>query len=274
MATLDLSTSHRRRSPLPVVRRIAPRDVADALRAGFDDFWAMPTHVVFLCLMYPLVGLVLGRVVFGYDVLPLLFPLAAGFALVGPFAALGLYELSRRREAGLDTGWKHAFDVVRSPSFPAIVALGLLLVLIFLVWIAVANAIYVATFGYAPAASMPQFVERLFNTPEGWRLILIGNGVGFLFALLVLVISVVSFPLLLDRPVGPAAAILTSVRAVLKNPLTMLLWGLIVALALIAGSIPLFFGLAVAMPILGHATWHLYRRVVVQETSRPYDGAT
>lgn len=274
MATLDLSTSHRRRSPLPVVRRISPRDVADALRAGFDDFWAMPTHVVFLCLMYPLVGLVLGRIVFGYDVLPLLFPLAAGFALVGPFAALGLYELSRRREAGLDTGWKHAFDVVRSPSFPAIVALGLLLVLIFLVWIAVANAIYVATFGYAPAASMPQFVERLFNTPEGWRLILIGNGVGFLFALLVLVISVVSFPLLLDRPVGPAAAILTSVRAVLKNPLTMLLWGLIVALALIAGSIPLFFGLAVAMPILGHATWHLYRRVVVQETSRPYDGAT
>jgi uncharacterized membrane protein len=274
MATLDLSTSQRSRGPLPAVRRISPRDVAAALRAGLDDFWAMPTHVVFLCLIYPLVGLVLGRVVFGYDVLPLLFPLAAGFALVGPFAALGLYELSRRREAGLDTGWKHAFDVVRSPSFPAIVALGLLLVIIFLVWIAVANAIYVGTFGYAPAASMPQFVEHLFGTAEGWRLIVIGNGVGFLFALLVLVISVVSFPLLLDRPVGPAVAILTSVRAVLKNPLTMLLWGLIVALALIAGSIPLFFGLAVAMPILGHATWHLYRRVVVQDKSSPYDGAT
>jgi uncharacterized membrane protein len=245
-----------------VVRKIGPADVLAALRDGFGDFWAMPTHVVFLGLIYPILGLVLARLVFGYNVLPLLFPLAAGFALVGPFAALGLYELSRRREAGLDTAWKHAFDVVRSPSFPAILALGGLLVLIFLVWLAVANAIYVETFGYAPAASMPDFLERVFNTPEGWRLILLGNGVGLLFAILVLAISVVSFPLLLDRQVSPAVAILTSVRAVLKNPLTMALWGLVVAAALLVGSIPLFLGLAVVVPILGHATWHLYRRVV------------
>ncbi len=263
MSILDVSTSTRLRTPVPAVRKIGPADVRSALRAGFDDFWAMPTHVVFLGLIYPILGLVLARLVFGYDVLPLLFPLAAGFALLGPFAALGLYELSRRREAGLDTAWKHAFDVVRSPSFPAILALGGLLVLIFLVWIAVANAIYVGTFGYAPAASMPDFLERVFNTPEGWRLIILGNGVGFLFAVLVLAISVVSFPLLLDRPVSPAVAILTSIRAVLKNPLTMALWGLIVAAALLIGSIPLFLGLAVVVPVLGHATWHLYRRVVV-----------
>lgn len=262
MTTIDVSTPTRFRTPVPAVRRIGPADVRAALRAGFDDFWAMPTHVVFVGLIYPILGLVLARLVFGYDVLPLLFPLAAGFALIGPFAALGLYELSRRREAGLDTAWKHAFDVVRSPSFPAILALGGLLVIIFLVWIAVANAIYVGTFGYAPAASMPDFLERVFNTPEGWRLIVLGNGVGFLFAVLVLMISVVSFPLLLDRPVSPAVAILTSMRAVLRNPLPMALWGLIVAVALIVGSIPLFFGLAVVVPILGHATWHLYRRVV------------
>ena len=266
MATLDVSTSTRASAAAPTVRKIGPADLRAALRAGFDDFWAMPTHVVFLSLMYPIVGLILARLVFGYDVLPLLFPLAAGFALLGPFAALGLYELSRRREAGLDTAWKHAFDVVRSPSFPAIVALGGLLVLIFLVWLGAADAIYVATFGYAPAASMPHFIDRVFNTPEGWRLIVIGNGVGFLFAVLVLTISVVSFPLLLDRPVSPAVAILTSVRAVLRNPLTMALWGLIVAVALLIGSIPLFFGLAVVVPVLGHATWHLYRRVVSPAT--------
>lgn len=247
---------------LPAVRKIGARDVLAALKAGFDDFRAMPSHVVFVAIIYPIIGLILARLVFGYDVLPLLFPLMSGFALVGPFAALGLYEMSRRREMGLDTSWKHAFDVFGSPSFGAIAALGLLLVLIFLIWLWVADAIYIATFGYMPAASIPDFLQQIVSTPEGWRLIVVGNGVGFLFALLVLLISVVSFPLLLDRPVGPVTAILTSVRVVLTNPLPMALWGIVVALLLVAGSIPFFVGLAIVVPILGHATWHLYRRVV------------
>jgi uncharacterized membrane protein len=137
-----------------------------------------------------------------------------------------------------------------------------LLLVIFFVWLAVANAIYVAWFGYAPAASIPDFLRQIFTTPEGWSLIVIGNGVGFLFALLVLVISAVSFPLLLDRNVGAHVAILTSVRAVAANPGPMALWGLIVALLLVVGSIPFFIGLAIVVPVLGHATWHLYRRVV------------
>jgi uncharacterized membrane protein len=246
----------------PIVRKIRLYDLSDALRKGTADFWAMPTHLVFLGLIYPVVGLVIARLVFGYDVLPLLFPLTAGFALIGPFAALGLYELSRRREKGLDTSWKHAFAVFRSPSLPAIAALGLLLLLIFFVWIAAANAIYVAAFGYVPAASVPDFLDRVFNTPAGWSLIVVGNAIGFLFALLVLTISVVSFPLLLDRPVSPIVAILTSVRAVARNPVPMAAWGLLVAILLIVGSLPLLIGLAIVMPILGHATWHLYRKVV------------
>jgi uncharacterized membrane protein len=248
---------------VPLVRRIGFSDLLDALKGGAADFWAMPTHLFFLSLIYPVVGLVLGRLVFGFDVLPMLFPLAAGFALVGPFAALGLYELSRRREAGLDTSWKHAFEVFRSPSFPAIAALGLLLLLIFFVWISIANAIYVTAFGYAPAASMPDFINQVLYTDAGWWLIVVGNLVGFLFALLVLTISVISFPLLLDRRVGPVVAMLTSVRAVALNPLPMTLWGLIVAVLLVIGSIPLLIGLAIVMPILGHATWHLYRKVVL-----------
>src|SRR3954471_14365815 len=254
----------------PQIRKITFVDLQEALRRGVDDFLAMPSHAVFLCLIYPVVGFVLARLVLGANVLPLLFPLAAGFALIGPLAALGLYEMSRRREQGLDVSWKHALDIRRSPSLGAIVVLGLMLVAIFLVWIAVAQAIYVATFGYVPAASMPDFINQVFTTPQGWTLAIIGNFVGFLFAVLVLTLTVISFPLLLDRDVGAATAILTSVRAVLANPVAMGAWGLIVAVLLVLGSIPALFGLAVVMPILGHATWHLYRKVVEpDDTDRP-----
>src|SRR5262245_18663047 len=199
----------------PTVRTITPVDLKDILRRGIDDFLAMPTHAAFLCLIYPVIALVLARLTLGYDVLPMLFPLAAGFPLVGPLAAIGLYELSRQREQGRDVSWKDAFDVFHSPSFGAIAALGVLLLIIFFVWLAVAQTVYEATFGYVPAASIPDFLKRIFTTREGWMLIVLGNGLGFLFALLVLTISVVSFPLLLDRDVGAAVAMLTSVRAVL-----------------------------------------------------------
>ena len=246
----------------PVIRTIGVMDLKDVLARGMSDFSAMPTHVVFLCLIYPIVGLILARVSFGYDVLSLLFPLAAGFALIGPFAAIGLYELSRQREQGLDISWEDAFDVLHSPSRDAIAALGFLLLAIFMFWLAVAEAIYIETIGYEPAASIPNFVRQVFTTPAGWMLIVVGNGIGFLFALAVLILSVVSFPLLLDRDVGAVEAVLTSVRAVAANPLPMAVWGLIVAGLLVIGSLPFFLGLAVVVPVLGHSTWHLYRKVV------------
>jgi uncharacterized membrane protein len=251
----------------PSIRRIGIADLKDALAKGFDDFTAMPTHAMFLCIVYPIIGLVLGRLAFGYSILPLIYPLASGFALIGPLAALGLYELSRRREAGLDVSVSHAFDVLRSSSIGAIAALGVLLLMIVGLWLAIANAIYLADFGYAPPASIRQFVHDVLNTSAGWNLIIVGNGVGFCFAVLVLTIGVVSFPLLLDRDVGAAVALLTSIRAVADNPFTMAVWGLIVAVLLALGSLPFFLGLTVVLPILGHATWHLYRKVVVPDES-------
>jgi uncharacterized membrane protein len=263
MALSNVITGSVADGAVPAVRRIGIGDIGSALRAGLDDFLAMPSHAFFLVIIYPVLGLVLGRLVYGTAVLPLLFPLMAGFALVGPIAALGLYELSRRREQKLDTAPVHVLDIRHSPSFGAIIALGLLLMVIFLCWLATAHAIYVATFGYAAAASMPDFLGRVLTTPEGWTLIIIGNLVGFLFAVLVLAISVVSFPLLLDRDAGAATAMLTSLKAVLANPGPMALWGLVVAGLLVLGTLPFFLGLAVVLPVLGHATWHLYRRIVV-----------
>jgi uncharacterized membrane protein len=249
----------------PVIRTIGLSELHRALQRGWEDFKAVPSHAIILCIIYPVLGLMLARVVHGYSVLPLLFPLAAGFALLGPFAALGLYEMSRRRERGEQaTAWD-AFEVVRSPSFGAMLGLGVLLLALFVTWVATAQAIYIAAFGYAGAVGASDFAERVLTTPQGWWLIVVGCGVGFLFALIALCISVVSFPLMLDRHAGAGDAMVTSLRAVARNPVPMAVWGLIVAVLLVAGSLPAFLGLAVVIPLLGHATWHLYRETIEPE---------
>lgn len=247
---------------VPSVRSIEMEDLRAVLRKGVDDFKAERTDVIFLCIIYPIAGLILVRFAFDYDLLPLLFPAAAGFVLLGPLAAVGLYEMSRRREQGLDAKWSDAFDIVRSPSFGAVLVLGLVLLFIFLVWLGVAQVIYMLTLGPEPPASTAAFMRDVLTTSAGWAMIVIGMGVGFLFALLVLAISVVSFPLLLDRDVGLRNAIATSIRVFAENPGTIAVWGVIVAVGLALGSIPVFLGLIFVLPILGHATWHLYRKAV------------
>src|SRR3979409_2405432 len=233
----------------PVIRSIGLSDLRDALRLGWEDFKAVPSHAVILCVIYPVLGIVLFRMVLGYSVLPLLFPLAAGFALLGPFAALGLYELSRRRESGEQaTAWD-AVEVLRSPSFGAMLGLGALLLALFVTWVATAQAIYIAAFGYQGATGVSDFAERVLTTPQGWWLIVVGCGTGFLFALVALCISVVSFPLMLDRYAGGGDAMVTSLRAVARNPIPMAAWGLIVAVLLVLGSLPFFLGVAIVIPV-------------------------
>lgn len=258
----SLSDAHTGRE-LPVVRKIGVRDLSDALSAGFADFRSKPTHLFYLFLIYPVVGLLISRAFLGVEELvPMLFPMAAGFALVGPLAAIGLYELSRRRERGEDPTWREVFSVVQSPSIGAIARVGALVLAIFFLWLAAAQVIYILTFGDEPPESLRSFVRDVLTTPEGWTLIVAGNGVGFVFAVLTLMVSVVSFPLLVDRNVGAAVAIATSMRAVMANLWPMAVWGLIVAAALVIGTLPAFVGLALVVPVLGHATWHLYRKVI------------
>lgn len=249
----------------PTIRRITIADIGDALRLGFDDFWAKPSHYVFLALIYPIVGLILTRWSSGANAIHLIYPLMSGFALLGPLAAIGLYEISRRRERGMDTAWRNALAVRHSPALPSILTVGAMLVALFLLWLFVAQSIYTGLFGDQAPASVGTFLRDVLTTSNGWTLIVIGNLVGLVFAAVALATTVVAFPLLLDRDVGVVAAIETSVRAVAMNPVQMAAWGLLVAVLLVIGSIPLFAGLAVVMPVLGHSTWHLYRKLVVPE---------
>ncbi len=254
-STTHVQTQH------PEIRRVGLPDLRAALSDGVADFTAIPTQIVFLCLLYPVVGLIAARAATD-DLLPLLFPLTAGLSLMGPVLAVGLYELSRRREAGLPVSWLNAFDVLRSPAIGSIIGMGAILFLAFVAWIVAAKMVLAATMGAAAPRGIGDFIGAVLHSSAGHSMILLGNLVGFVFAAVVLTISIVSIPMLLDRNCGVPVAIATSVRVVRRNPVAMACWGLIVAALLVLGSIPLFIGLAVTMPILGHATWHLYRRVV------------
>jgi uncharacterized membrane protein len=263
MAYFPIYVSQDAAAAVPLIRRIEVKAIREALKEGVSDFWAMPSHAAFLALVYPLCGMVLAYAPSYQNALQLLFPLASGFALVGPFVAVGLYEMSRRRELGLETSWKYAFNVLRSPSLPSIATLGSLLLTIFAAWITAAQWLYTALYGPAPQVAFIDFLQQVASTGRGWLLIGVGCFIGFCFAAVTLAISVVSFPLLLDRDVDALIAVATSIKTVRKNPIPMTLWGLIVAAALLIGSLPFFMGLTLVVPVLGHATWHLYRKVVV-----------
>ena len=249
----------------PRVKRLRPHDCILALREGVDDFLAMPTYPVFVGLFYAVAGIALFAMTSFGDALHLAFPLAAGFALIGPFVAIGLYEMSRRRERGLAVRGRDAFTVLRSPALPSILAFGLILLAIFAAWMFAAELIYVWLYGPNPPAAVGAFLHGVLATGRGHTLIVVGVLVGFCFAALTLAISVVSFPLMLDRDLGLVPALETSWRVTRANPLAVALWGLIVAVALVLGSLPLFFGLAVVMPVLGHATWRLYRKAIERD---------
>lgn len=247
----------------PEVRKMNVRDVTDALRLGISDFKAKPSHMVFVYVLYPFIALFMARIAFGMDIIPLLFPLSGGIALIGPAVAVVFYEISRRRERGLDTSWRHSLSVVKSPVMLSIAALSFMLLAIFVIWLIIADAIYGVYFGGEEQTSVVEFTKQVFVTSKGWSLIFIGCSAGFLLALLVLMTSAVSFPLLIDRNIGPLGAVSASVRVAWHNPIPVAAWGLVVAIVLFLGTILAFIGLAISFPILGHATWHFYRKAIV-----------
>ncbi len=245
-----------------VIRKIGVNYLWQALKEGFDDFKAKPSHIPFLIVIYPLFALLLTLFLVGDNLLLLAFPMVVGFTFLGPVVSVGLFEMSRRRERGLDVTWGSAFDFVHSSSFAPILALSVAMLLLYVAWLFMAQLIYFGLFGAVPPDSISDFATQLVTTRRGGALIFYGNGVGFMFALVALAISVVGFPLALDRPVTAITAASISIKAVTSNSLIMAVWGLIVVVLLAAGSILFLIGLAYVLPILGHATWHLYRKLV------------
>jgi uncharacterized membrane protein len=244
------------------VRRITSADLNRSLADGWRDFMEMRGDILFLMILYPLVGILAAVALTGGALLPLFLPIAAGIGLLGPVAAVGFYELARRREMGLHSNWGHFLDVRKRPSFDEIAAVSGLLLAIFGLWLIAAGTLYVALFGWTEPGSVSAFLRDVFTTAEGWAMILIGGAIGLAFGTFVLAVSVVSMPMLVDCDVGASKAVSTSIRASRENPGEMLRWGIIVAALLVAGSIPLFIGLAVVLPWLGYSTWHLYTRLV------------
>jgi uncharacterized membrane protein len=269
MATARVS---RPKAPKIPVRKISRGDLRWALSAGLDDFLALRGDLIFLGLLYPLIGIAAAVMTMNGPLLPFFFPIVAGVGLLGPVAAVGFYELARRREAGMTSNWSHFLDVRKRPAADDLGIVAGLLLAIFALWILAAGALYIALFGWAFPSSLGDFMTALFATPRGWAMIVIGLAVGAVFAWVVLALSVASLPMLVDRDVTAADAVSASWRAASENRGEMIRWGLTVVGLLVLGSIPLFLGLAVVLPWLGYATWHLYTRLVDREAMPAPDG--
>jgi len=245
------------------VNKISTTDIWQSLLLGWKDFLQQPSHYFFTAILYPFMGFALYFWAAGENTLQLLFPMLTGLALLGPFVSLPLYEISRRLEKGLDTSWAEVFNVIKSSALPAILILGLMLLVIFCAWIFTANILYVLLYGNEYPVSIFNFLREVISTQRGWTLIVVGNGLGFCFALLAFCTTVVAFPLVLEHEVSALYGIKASVQAVKVNPIPMILWGLVISFGLLLASIVVLVGLILVLPVFAHATWHIYRKVLV-----------
>ena len=264
MATQTVSAAPRRERSIPV-RTINDDDLRLSLRQGYADFGQLRGDLIFAGLIYTFIGLAAVVMTTSAPLIPYFYPVVAGVALLGPVAAVGFYELARRRESGQEVHWFNFLDVRKRPTVDDMGIVAGLLLVIFVGWLVAAGALYALLFGWATPTSVGGFLSDVFTTPRGWALIIGGGAVGAVIGWFVLALSVVSLPMLVDCDVTAAEAVSASWRAVHANKAEMIRWGIVVAALLVLGSIPLFVGLAFVLPWLGYSTWHLYTRLVDRE---------
>ena len=265
MATQTISAPQAARSNAIPVRTISDEDLRVSLRQGWEDFGDLRGDLVFAGLIYTLIGLAAVVMTTSRPLMPFFLPVVAGVALLGPVAAVGFYELARRRESGEEVHWFNFLDVRKRPSLDDMGMVAGLLLLIFLGWLIAAGVLYGLIFGFWTPTSIGGFVSAVLTTPRGWALIVSGLVVGAIFGWLVLALSVASLPMLVDRDISAAEAVSASWRASHANKREMIRWGILVSVLLVLGSIPLFVGLAFVLPWLGYSTWHLYTRLIDRE---------
>lgn len=253
----------------PVVKGIELTDIFEALGAGLRDFQAAPLYGLFFGAIYALGGLAVVVGAFALGLGYLAYPVAAGFALVGPFVAVGLYEVSRRRESGMPLAWKPVLGVILEQRHRELGWMAFVTLFVFVVWMYQVRLLLALFLGFASFATLAEFVRVLTTTPEGLAFLAVGHVVGAVLSVVLYALTVVSFPLLLDREVDFITAMITSVRAVTTSPVAMLTWAAMVVLSLILAVLPGFLLLPVVLPVLGHTTWHLYRRLVLPAAPDP-----
>ncbi len=262
---IELTGVTPQKSGLPQVRAVRFSDLREILVLGWRDFIRAPLFGMFFGAIYALGGLILMTGVIYLDMAWFTYPLIIGFALIGPFIATGLYEISRRQGNNTPLRWGEILSVVWNQHRRELGWMAFVMLFIFWIWMYQIRTLVAVFFGFQGFASLQGFVEAVFTTSNGLTFLLVGHVVGAVISLVLFTITVISCPLLLEREVDFVTAMITSVRTVVTSPIVMLCWGVFVILSVIAAAIPAFMGLLVVLPVLGHATWHLYKRAVVAE---------
>ncbi len=247
---------------IPKVNTVTVEDITASLKAGFSDFLTRPFMSGFFGLFYSVFGLLFVWCLVWLGKIWMIIPAVVAFPLVAPFAAAGLYEMSRRLQRGESFGWSEILTVVANQRNREMGWMAFVTLFIFWVWVYQVRLLLAIILQDASFSDFDGFLDIVFFTPEGWTFLLIGTCIGAVLSAVLFSVTVVAMPMLLERETNFVSAMITSVRVITENPVVMLTWAAIISVTMLLSLVPAFLGLIVTLPVLGHTTWHLYQRVV------------